>query len=178
MDDLMLDLETLSTSPNAAVTQIGACFFDRKTGDIGDTFSVKCIPNFRHYDVDFSTVKWWTQQSEEARQSVFSDDAIDINAAVLKFAMFLDKQDLGKDFRVWAMPSTFDVVIMEHAFKTEGLNVRWRYNAARDVRTVLEIAGFGKEDRVLPEVAHDALSDAVAQAKTVAKAFEKINART
>ena len=38
MNDVMVDLETLSTKPNAAIVSIGAVFFDPKTGELGDTY--------------------------------------------------------------------------------------------------------------------------------------------
>lgn len=38
MHNIMLDLETLGTGPNAAVIAIGACFFDIETREIGATF--------------------------------------------------------------------------------------------------------------------------------------------
>lgn len=170
----MLDLETLSTSPRAAIVQIGACFFDRFTGAIGDTFRCSSRPNTKHYDISLSTIEWWMKQDDAARASVFPDTATDINNAVRDFNAFCEYAARRDDFRVWAMPAAFDVVIVEHAFGVEGITTPWRYNAARDVRTILEVADLGKEDRVLPEVAHDALADAVSQAKTVAKAFQKL----
>ena len=36
--DLMLDLETLGTFMNAPIITVGACFFDIRTGEIGETF--------------------------------------------------------------------------------------------------------------------------------------------
>ena len=38
MKDVMIDFETLGNSNNAVVVQIGACYFDRKTGEIGYKF--------------------------------------------------------------------------------------------------------------------------------------------
>lgn len=34
MNNLMIDLETLSTQPDAAIVSIGACTFDPDTGEI------------------------------------------------------------------------------------------------------------------------------------------------
>ncbi len=38
MRDCMIDFETLGTGPDAAIIQVGACYFDRVTGEIGATF--------------------------------------------------------------------------------------------------------------------------------------------
>ena len=66
------------------------------------------------------------------------------------------------------------VIAMDDKQSPEYTAIPWKYNSARDCRTIFEIAGFTKEDLVKPEVAHDALSDAVAQAQSVAKAFRTI----
>lgn len=36
--DVMIDFETLGNGKNAAVVQVGACYFDRGTGKIGGVF--------------------------------------------------------------------------------------------------------------------------------------------
>lgn len=174
MKDLMLDLETLSTSPRAAIVQIGACFFDRHTGEIGSTFKTTCAPDIEKYAVDYSTIAWWMRQSDDARLSSFGDGAPNIGQAISSFYQFVILQRAIVDFRIWAMPAAFDVVIIENALRTELFGVPWKYNESRDVRTIMEVAEISKDERVLPDVAHDALSDAIAQAKTVAKAFQKI----
>ena len=38
MKQLMVDLETLSTRPDAAIIAIGAVYFDKVTGETGDEF--------------------------------------------------------------------------------------------------------------------------------------------
>ena len=38
MKDLMVDIETLGVSHDSVITQIGACYFDRNTGEIGAKF--------------------------------------------------------------------------------------------------------------------------------------------
>lgn len=39
MKNLMIDLETMGNSSNAAIVSIGACFFEPSTGEIGEKFS-------------------------------------------------------------------------------------------------------------------------------------------
>jgi hypothetical protein len=70
MRDLMLDLETMGTSPNAAIVAIGAVKFDPGTGELGGRFyqvvdlassvAAGCV-------IDPDTVLWWMRQSPEAR---------------------------------------------------------------------------------------------------------------
>lgn len=181
-DDVMIDLETLGVGPRAAIVQIGACAFDRITGDIcAKTFKRTVAPDLSRYVADYSTVAWWAQQSQEARDSVFPSD---VNLTTMSDALhafhayLLDLPRAEGDRIFWSLPSTFDVVLLENAYHTEphhANHVPWKHWNVRCCRTLFDAAGLGKEDRVKPEIAHDALSDAVAQAKTVAKAFRKIN---
>ena len=66
----MLDLETLSTAPNAAVTAIGAVAFNTNTLELHDKPFYRVIdledaitPGL---DVSGSTLNWWIRQSEAA----------------------------------------------------------------------------------------------------------------
>ena len=38
MNDLMIDIETMGNTHNAAMIQLAAVFFDRDTGELGDKF--------------------------------------------------------------------------------------------------------------------------------------------
>jgi hypothetical protein len=78
---LMLDLETLSTEPNAAIVSIGACAFDMldKEEDIEHTFlrRVSIESNFEHgRHISADTLMWWFKQSPEAQQATFAGDNV------------------------------------------------------------------------------------------------------
>ena len=67
---IMLDLETMGTGPNAAITAIGAVKFDPDKGEIVETFyfKVNLESSVKQGGViDASTVIWWLGQNEEAR---------------------------------------------------------------------------------------------------------------
>jgi len=71
MFEIMLDLETMGTGPNAAIVAIGAAAFcphERRV--LGKTFyapvSLESSVNGGGV-VDAGTVQWWLQQSTEAR---------------------------------------------------------------------------------------------------------------
>ncbi len=99
--DIMIDLETLATSPDAAILTIGAVKFDPFGDDINepncDKFYVKVdldscdrIGLVTHDD----TIAWWANQSKEAQEEAFSpDNRIDIGV-VPSVAVV---QDVGED---------------------------------------------------------------------------------
>jgi len=78
MSDVMVDIETLSTSPNSLILTIGAIKFSRnkevkKLEDL-DTFYVRINQNSckkLKMDISEDTLDWWNSQSEEARYEAF-----------------------------------------------------------------------------------------------------------
>lgn len=82
--------------------------------------------------------------------------------------------DAGLPVNVWAMPPSFDIVILEHTAAHFGLKMPWRYDACRDLRTLEYLSGSTKEDRMQATVKHDAGADAAAQASTAIKFYRKL----
>lgn len=173
MQDMMIDLETLGTRPDAAILSIGACMFDRKRGVLGRTFYVRCAPDLSEYSVDYNTFKFWMEQSEPARAALFYC-AVPLYKAAREFIAFWAVAASEKT-RVWALPAAFDIPIMENMLRKElKMSPPWHYSAPRCCRTLFDVFNIKKEDRIKPEVEHDALSDAKAQAETAIKAYSHI----
>jgi hypothetical protein len=172
----MLDLETLSTRPNAAIIQIGMVAFDRKTFEIIERgICLNVSPELTKYHTDMNTVRFWSGQPDHIRQSVF-DNFIYMDDALREvddyYHSFCDSEEPSP---IWANPPSFDLVIIENAFHTEGLEIPWHYRVPRDMRTLVDLAGLGKEDLVKAEAEHNAYSDCLAQIKTLKKCFERLS---
>ena len=94
MDNIMLDLEFLGKPPRARITNIGACFFNPLTGEIGNQFYV-CVDWADEKDQDLpfeaSTVKWWLEQSADATKELLSKDRQPIIVALQQFTDFVKK---------------------------------------------------------------------------------------
>ena len=173
---VMLDLETLSSEPNAPIIQIGLCAFDIRTGEIGPDFGLLVRPDFKMTPPSLSTVCWWLKQSDAARQAV-ADCEYGVLPSVACFRVSgWIAEYTAQNFELWAMPPSFDVVILENTFRTCDLPTPWHYAATRDLRTLESIAGMTKADRVKATVAHDAREDARAQALTAISYFSLIRA--
>jgi exodeoxyribonuclease VIII len=73
--DLMIDIETLSTGPDAMIMTIAAQAFDPiSTGWPERHFYARVSPESqprRH--IDDSTVEWWAKQGPEAQREVFEE---------------------------------------------------------------------------------------------------------
>ena len=177
MNDLMIDLETLSTAHNAAIISIGACFFDMKTGVIGDTFyqriNIKDTPEFGHIDAE--TVKWWLNQSDEARQEI-TDPSIhaELPYVIQKFNdwLYVNRPPSA----IWSNGSCFDLVVLRHAYQRCRYSFPWQFRQERDVRTIVDIAerisGTNASTAIKYEgTKHNAIADAIHQAKFVSLAY-------
>lgn len=169
MKDVMLDLETLGTSHDALIVQIGACVFDRMTGEIGETFKKTMsapLASKEKFSVDYDTVKWWMNQSDAARASVMNGDTY-LPEALIELKSFL----WGDDTLVWSH-ATFDMPILQHAFGVFGIK-ELPYRNMRDLRTLVDLAKYTTRlER--GGVHHDALDDAKFQAAYAADAFRKL----
>lgn len=174
---VMLDLETFGTSPQAPVVQIAALPFDLSTGEFfaTDGFYMTCVPDLRKYVSDYSTLKFWlTTTTPEARVAVFANEqARPLAEVLLRLRQWTMDRGLSKQ-PLWALPASFDIVILENAFRTEEIQWPWHYNVPRCLRTVYELAGITKDQRIRPENEHDAMSDAVSQVKTLTLALAKM----
>ena len=137
MRNIMVDLETMSTEPNAAIISIGAVKFGA-TG-LGQTFYrvVEFESSVNNgLSVNPSTVMWWMKQSDEARAQFNTDDATHIIRALYDFSRFVGDEVAQKEVKIWGNGSDFDNVILANAYRTLKMNAPWRYYNNRCYRTV------------------------------------------
>ena len=192
--DVMLDLETLSTKPNAAILSMGAVTFDSlwDGSELSDESCRRreCIASFyANVDVDSClsvgmhvegrTLAWWLQQSREASEA-FKDPAPDHISIVLQRFAGWWTANLGTraDVRVWSHGAGFDIPILVNALEAVGRSVPFKYINHRDTRTLFELAemsGSGslyKIESLKNPHPHHALHDAINQARKVQYCFK------
>jgi hypothetical protein len=170
---MMLDLETLATTPRAAVMQVGLAIFNPDGGYIDTTDDTAMQPVEVNVDVQScisnggevsgDTVRWWLLGTQATRASVAAQ-GVPINDALFAIKKAWSQYDCKF---VWAHGSVFDVPIVEYYARRLGIPVPWMYWQIRDTRTLFDIAeclGWVKEKR---PTAHTAAADAVAQAQDV-----------
>lgn len=178
MQDIMLDIETMGTSSNAAIFSIGACYFDITTGEIGRTFErlidLRSSEHFGHIDAD--TVMFWMRQSDEARAKLNEIEGGGIKQVLSHFANFLG--DSG-NLTVWGNGCGFDNVVLRNALQATETDCDMPFWNDRDVRTIVDlgrrILDFDpKHDMEFEGVKHSALADAIHQAKYVSAIYQKL----
>ena len=169
--DVMLDIETLATSPDSVILTFGAIKFDpfdsSKEMTDGIYFRINVdeqIALGRH--VDEGTVAWWGTQNEQVREEALGEhDRVPLE----EFYRTLNKFVVGVN-RIWAQGPVFDIVILENLYRMMGKPCPWPYYTIRDSRTLLKALGDDREGGAL---LHNALADAVSQAQAVQSAVKR-----
>lgn len=162
---VMLDLETMGTSSNAAIIAIGAQEFDLTTRSIGDVFytTIDLASTVEAGGVmDASTVLWWMQQSEGARDE-FKRPGKPILRALEAFADWMDERGPRRAIRVWGNGAAIDNVILASAYRRQKLATPWEHWNDRCYRTVKNMFPDVKMER--NGTHHNALDDAESQAR-------------
>jgi hypothetical protein len=109
------------------------------------------------------------EQSDAARQ-VFSETGLPLATALQALATSFD----WSDTKVWCNGLSFDIPILDTAYRTCKLATPWAYYNTRDYRTVVKSLDKGvlQSLRVEPTIKHNALADAEAQVLTLVAILE------
>jgi len=149
----MIDLEGLATGPDTTILTIAAQAFD----PFGDGWYDKQyyarvdLDSQSNRRIEQGTLEWWATQPAAARDEAFAeDDRVPLDQAL---------DELGRliwhSKRIWAQGPTYDMTILEHAYKSYNKPIPWKYFAVRDSRTVFSLwPGLEK-----PATSHHALED-------------------
>ena len=175
---VMIDLETLATTPDAAILTIGAVKFDvfgedQKIPDC-ESFYVKVDIDSCHelgLVTNDDTIAWWAKQSQEAQDEAFSvDNRIHIREAFDRLYKFC----WGSKY-VWSNGASFDVVICETVFRRLQKAIPWNFWEVRDVRTAFDL---GINPNRPPVLQHHALADAWNQAVGIQNVYRTLRSST
>ncbi len=184
MNHLMIDLETMGNKPTAPIVSIGAVFFDPMTGNLGASFecSVELTSVINSgAKPDGDTIIWWMKQSDEARRSITTSNSKLIEYALDDLDVFINQNaNSPKYLQVWGNGAPFDNVILREHYARMNREEPWKWWNDRDVRTIVEIGksvGFDpKLDMPFDGEKHNALADAIHQAKYVSAIWKKLTA--
>ena len=165
LNDLSVDLETLSASSDAMIVSIGAIRCDFETGETGDTFyeviDVEQYGGDAREAVNGSTLKWWMKQSDAAR-AVFNDlRALPLELVLDKFRAYIGRDH--QTVRIWGNGSDFDNVILANLYKSFKQVPPWDFFNNRCYRTLKSMVPAVRMAR--KGTHHNALDDAISQAE-------------
>lgn len=170
MEHLMLDLETLGLNENAVITQIGAIYFNPKTGVVGDTFirNIDIDNSIKEgHTIDADALLWWLRQPREDVSWI--KDTVTISQALHEYAIFTAR----KLSVVWCH-TTFDAPIIGSASKKHNVLLPYTYKNYRDIRTLMDLMEIDIKTLTLKKKkTHNALEDCMYQAEYVTIAMQR-----
>lgn len=160
-----IDIETYGMGPMAAIASIGIVDFY-----VGDEFKIEgsyysaIDPKMNRElgrEFDESTLKWWSEQSIEVQKDIINNQR-PLDVVMKEVLEFIDKKSL-----IWCQGTDFDIPKITTTLKQLGLEVPWYYNNVRDSRTFTLELGFDMKDYRDKDKHHNALQDAIDQAKVI-----------
>ena len=153
MAHLMIDLEGLATGPDTTILTIAAQAFDPVGAGWYDKhyYARITLESQENRSIDDGTIAWWATQPDHAREEAFGEqDRIPLDQAL---------DELGKliwhSKMIWSQGPTYDMNILEHAYKSYGKALPWKYYMVRDSRTVFSLW----PELPKPPTSHHALED-------------------
>lgn len=172
MNNVMIDLETLSVSNNASVLVIAGVKFNRNGNADKNTFYRRitldsCIK--LGLDINNETVEWWNKQPEDIKKEIFEEkDRIDISTAIREFTEWF-----GNCKYIWSHGSCFDCVILTEIYKRLNLQTPWMFYNIRDTRTLFDLGNVRMND-LSGENKHHALADCYRQIEGIRKSLIRL----
>lgn len=171
--NIMLDLETMGTKPDAAIIAIGAVCFDVDAGEIGPAYYNRVSLSDaveKGGTIDADTVLWWLKQDDAARHEITRDDVpeLTICSALVGFDRWL-REHTEEDVAVWGNGASFDNVILRSAYDRLSMRAPWHWRNDRCYRTIKALHPNIHPDRVGTK--HLAIADAVTQARHLMAIF-------
>lgn len=153
MSSLMIDLEGLATGPDTTILTIAAQTFDPfGTGWYDKHYYARVtLESQENRAIDNGTIAWWATQPDHAREEAFNEqDRIPLDQALDELAKLIWHSKL-----IWSQGPTYDMNILEHAYKSYNKPLPWKYFQVRDSRTVFSLW----PDQPIPSTSHHALED-------------------
>lgn len=184
---IMLDLETMGTSADSPIIAIGAVPFSFKKGpqrDLGFYTSIKLDDVLASgAKVSGDTICWWMEQKDAARSRFFpktqASEALPLESTLKFFGQWVAEisaeaghaRGSRDSASIWGNGPSFDCGMLSETYRRMGLPTPWAFWRERCMRTynqVGEALGIHKGQFSRDGTAHNALDDAVFQAKVVA----------
>lgn len=170
MQNIMLDLECLSSANTAAIVSIGAVFFDVSTKKLGGEFYCEISTSSlddqikRGAAVSASTVQWWLRQHESVSAVLRESNANRsiTERALNEFALFL--RSMGPNPGVWGNGADYDNAVLRNCYMMYNIKSPWRPQQNRCYRTIYKLHNKPNRKVVRSGTHHNALDDAKTQA--------------
>jgi 3'-5' exoribonuclease Rv2179c-like domain len=174
MNDIMLDIETLGTTPGHIVTSFCAVKFDlEKPSEITEFHRAISIKSSLKVGlkIDLDTMLWWMKQNDDSRKYFIIQNekyGEEIEDVLYTFGSWIANYPKAT---LWGNGNRFDCGILEGAYQALGLPTPWITKNERDMRTY--IMGFEHyyESSATRDTIHDSRKDCIYQIEVLQKVY-------
>lgn len=166
----MIDIEGLGTGPDAAILTIAAQSFDPfGTGYYDRQYYARItLESQENRRIQDDTLAWWATQPEAQAEAFAEDNRVPLDQALDELYRLAWQHDY-----IWAQGPTYDINILEHAYKSYNKTQPWQFYRIRDSRTVLSLW----PGRPVPPTSHHALEDTRKQINILQQTFKHLNVK-
>jgi len=168
---LMIDIEGLATGPDATILTIAAQSFDPFGTGYADRqyYARITLESQENRAIEDHTIEWWATQGAAMDEAFMEEGRIPLDQALDSLYKIAWQHDI-----IWANGPTYDMNILEHAYKSYGKSLPWRYYKIRDARTIYSLY----PDLPKPPTSHHALEDCRRQIEMLQATFRHLGIKT
>ncbi len=168
MKRMTIDIETSGVTPECFIYQIAAVVWDGE--HIIDTFDERMARNYIAYQDDVSTTEWWNSMVADKVRLYVTSGTSDVVSTLKSLSNFIKKH---QGCQIWSH-STFDIPILAHFARRNGVDLYFNYRNCLDIRTIERLFDpIGKHyisvREGAKEMAHNAMVDCLFQMKYINK---------
>lgn len=159
----MIDLETMSTKPDAAIISIGIAQFDRGANIVDKFYTPVSLDSCKTYGlhIEQSTVAWWATQDPSVRAHWEVANPPDLTDALKATQDWLwSRAGNRKNVCPWGNGADFDMPILRNGFNAVGAEEPWMFYNVHCYRTVKNLFPLSDQFKPPRQGAHKADDDA------------------
>ena len=182
--DLMLDIETLSTSNDTTLIQLACVAFDIRNGNTISEFNEFIdIEKTKDLKVSGSTIKWWLKTNVELFKELIQKGNLSEKDVFEKFYSWIKELQETYAICIWGNGINFDVQTIKTKLAQYEISYPISFKNERDVRTIVDLycAKKGISEKQFKDsfnsndlVAHNGLDDCKYQIKYVVHAYNDL----
>lgn len=163
---VMIDTETLDTTPTSVVLSVGVVLFTAEKVVREEYVELDAADQLRDgRTISADTLAWWLARVKAGHNMPLACCDHPYATAAWAAANKCLRDMYGEDVLVWANSPSFDLAMLRNMWDKHGLRAPWVFYNERDYRTWRSMLPAAAAVPIENPDAHNALADAAAQAK-------------